>query len=88
VPGRLSWISPDSRVAAPKDRDSSEENQTQTRVFEIEIALDRNYIQTANQRIPLSPGQTATAEVVIQQRRTIDLFLDPFKKLQKTGLEL
>jgi hemolysin D len=36
----------------------------------------------------LRPGDTATAEVIVRQRRIIDLILDPFKKLQKGGLEL
>ena len=43
---------------------------------------------TANQCIPLRPGDTVTAEVVVRQRRIIDFVLDPFKKLQKGGLQL
>lgn len=88
VPGHLSWISPDSRLAKQERERSEDENQTQEGVFELEITLDRDYIQAANKRLSLTPGQTAKAEVVIRQRRAIDFFLDPFKKLQKTGLEL
>jgi HlyD family secretion protein len=88
VPGHLSWVSPDSRMPQQEQERGKEENQLQEGVFELEIVLDRDYIQAANKRIPLTPGQTAKAEVVIRQRRAIDFFLDPFKKLQKTGLEL
>jgi hemolysin D len=90
VPGQLSWISPDSQMAQKEPGRSQEEEKAQERegVFELEITLDRTYIQTTDRQILLTPGQTATAEVVIRQRRVIDFFLDPFKKLQKTGLEL
>jgi hemolysin D len=50
------------------------------------VELAQPYIQAANKRIPLTPGQTATAEVIIRQRRVIDFFTDPFKQLQKGGV--
>lgn len=80
VQGRVSWVSPDSKV--------KETSQGQIETFELEVALTQPYIQTSNKRIVLTPGQTATAEVIIRQRRVIDFILDPFKKLQKGGLEL
>ncbi|MEC4815753.1 MAG: HlyD family efflux transporter periplasmic adaptor subunit [Scytonema sp. PMC 1069.18] len=80
VSGKVTWISPDSKL--------SETPQGNIENFELEIALDRDYIQNGAKRIPLAPGQTATAEVIIRQRRVIDLILDPFKKLQTNGLEL
>lgn len=80
VTGRLKWISPDSKIV--------NQAEGQREVFELEIELDRNYIETSTQRITFTPGQTATAEVLIRQRRIIDFFLDPFKKLQKSGLNL
>jgi hemolysin D len=76
IPGRLTWIAPDSKVA----EDSSE-------FYEIEIQLERNYIQDDRKRIVLAPGQTATAEVVIRQRRLSDMLLSPVKNLQKSGLQ-
>lgn len=78
--GYLRWISPDSKVV--------ETAQGKVENFELEIALDQTYIQTQNKRFALTPGQTATAEVIVRQRRIIDFMLDPFKKLQKGGLEL
>jgi hemolysin D len=80
VPGRLTWISPDSQLQKT-DRGEIE-------IFELEIALDRLYIQNAERRITLKPGQTATAEVIVRQRRAIDFILDPFKQLQQGGLKL
>ncbi|MBE9049871.1 HlyD family efflux transporter periplasmic adaptor subunit [Nostocales cyanobacterium LEGE 11386] len=78
--GRVSWISPSSRVQS--------NNQGSVDTYDLDITLDQPYMQAANQRIALTPGQTATAEVIIRQRRVIDFVLDPFKKLQKGGLEL
>ncbi|HLO84854.1 MAG TPA: HlyD family efflux transporter periplasmic adaptor subunit [Nostocaceae cyanobacterium] len=78
--GRVTWISPDSKI--------QENGLNRTETYELDIALDQPYIQSGNKRILLTPGQTATAEVIIRQRRIIDFMLDPFKKLQKNGLEL
>ncbi len=80
VPGHLTWISPDSKI--------EKTNQGEIETFELEIALAQPYIQTPNKPIAFTPGQTATAEVIVRQRRIIDFILDPFKKLQKGGLEL
>ncbi|WP_445633511.1 HlyD family secretion protein [Nostoc sp. DSM 114161] len=80
VRGRVNWVSPDSKV--------TQSNQGNTQSFELKISLDRHYIQSGNKRILLTPGQTATAEVIIRQRHLIDYILDPFKKLQTGGLEL
>jgi HlyD family secretion protein len=79
VSGHVRWISPDSKV--------KETPQGSFEAFDLEVALDQPYIANSAKRIPLMPGQTATAEVVIRQRRVIDFVLDPFKKLQ-SGLKL
>ncbi|MBD2345893.1 HlyD family efflux transporter periplasmic adaptor subunit [Anabaena subtropica] len=80
LPGRVSWISPDSKIQTT--------SQGNIEVYEMDITLEHPYIQAGNKRISLTPGQSATAEVIIRQRRVIDFILDPFKKLQKGGLEL
>ncbi|MGK7948633.1 MAG: HlyD family efflux transporter periplasmic adaptor subunit [Xenococcaceae cyanobacterium] len=80
VEGRLNWISPDSKV--------KETPQGQMEVFEIEVALENNSLPNSTQTISLTPGQTATAEILIRQRKVIDFVLDPFKKLQEGGLEI
>ena len=76
--GKVKWISPDSKQT----------DQRGVEIYELEIALDKPYIENGNKRIKLTAGQSATAEVIVRQRRVIDLLLDPFKKLQKGGLEL
>jgi hemolysin D len=86
VSGRVTWISPDSKGSQPEQ--GQQQSQSQPETFELEIKLDSNYIETKNKRITLTPGQTATAEVIVRQRRLIDFVLDPFKKLQKGGLDL
>ncbi|BAY61118.1 HlyD family secretion protein [Calothrix brevissima NIES-22] len=80
VAGKVMRISPDSKVL--------ETPQGKVEVFDMEISLNQTEIKSANKSIPLTPGQTATAEVIVRQRRLIDFILDPFKKLQKGGLEL
>jgi hemolysin D len=80
VEGILSEISPTSKV--------TETEQGQITTFDLEIELKQNCIQTAKTCVALTPGQTATAEVIVRQRRLIDFVLDPFKKLQKSGLDL
>jgi HlyD family secretion protein len=65
-----------------------ETSQGRVAIYELEIHLNQTCIPSANDCIPLRPGDTATAEVVVRQRRVIDFILDPFKKLQKGGLEL
>ncbi|AFZ00979.1 HlyD family efflux transporter periplasmic adaptor subunit [Calothrix sp. PCC 6303] len=78
--GHVDWISPDSKI--------QENNQVKTEFYDLEVTLERPYIKTENKLIELTAGQTATAEVIIRQRRIIDFMLDPFKKLQKGGLDL
>ncbi len=80
VQGKVSWVSPDSKT--------TQVGQSQVETFELEVIPERTYIQAQNKRIELTPGQTATAEVVVRQRRVIDLILDPFKQLQSDGLKL
>ncbi|WP_375505387.1 HlyD family efflux transporter periplasmic adaptor subunit [uncultured Nostoc sp.] len=80
VQGKVTWISPDSKI--------TQTPQGNIENYELEITLDQQYVENGNKRIPLGAGQTANAEVIIRQRRVIDFVLDPFKKLQKGGLEI
>lgn len=82
VEGRVSWISPDSKIA------EQQQSTQQAEFFELEITLDQASINSAGKPILITPGQTASAEIVIRQRRLIDFFLEPFQKLRKGGLEL
>ncbi|NMG19856.1 HlyD family efflux transporter periplasmic adaptor subunit [Brasilonema bromeliae] len=80
VSGKVNWISPDSKV--------QQTPQGNVENFELEITLNHQYIQNGKKRIQFIPGQTATAEVIIRQRRVIDFILDPFQKLHKGGLDV
>jgi hemolysin D len=82
VPGSLRWISPDSKTV------ELGQGQGQSEIFELEITLDQTHIENADRRIQLTPGQSATAETIIRQRRIVDFILDPFRQLQKGGLKL
>ncbi len=80
IEGRLNKISPTS--------EEQETPQGTVATYELEIELNQTCIPTATECIVLRPGDTATAEVIVRQRRVIDFILDPFKKLQQGGLEL
>ncbi|MBW4630408.1 MAG: HlyD family efflux transporter periplasmic adaptor subunit [Iphinoe sp. HA4291-MV1] len=80
VTGYVSRIAPSSKV--------TDTTQGQIATYDLEIMLNQTCIPSAKECITLTPGQTAIAEVIVRQRRVIDLILDPFKKLQKGGLQL
>ncbi len=80
IEGTLKKISPTS--------EEQETPQGKVASYELEIELNQTCIPTATECIVLRPGDTATAEVIVRQRRVIDFILDPFKKLQQGGLEL
>ncbi len=56
--------------------------------YNLQISLAQNCLQHGDKCIPLRPGETVTAEVIIRQRKIADFFLDPFRKLQQGGLKL
>lgn len=92
ISGRLSWVSPDSRIAqsssSSSQQQSSESASAESEFYEIEVELNQNYIPSGDRIINLTPGQTATAEIVIRQRRLADVFLSPFRSLKKGGVQL
>lgn len=57
-------------------------------VYDLKIELTQTCMPTPDECVKLRPGDTATAEVVIRQRRIIDFVLDPFKKLNNGGFKL
>ncbi|MBW4509367.1 MAG: HlyD family secretion protein [Scytonematopsis contorta HA4267-MV1] len=78
--GQVASVSPNSK--------EEETIQGKAEYFELEVALDKPYLQSGNKKVAITPGQSATAEVIVRQRRIIDFMLDPFKQLQKGGLDL
>lgn len=77
VPGKVTSISPDAKA-----------DEKLGPVYRVEVALDRNYVTAKNQTIEFKPGQTASADIVIRRRRIADILLEPFRQLQKGGLNL
>jgi hemolysin D len=78
VSGQLRWISPDSRQI--------EVDEGRIEAFSVEITLNQTYIESSTGPEMLKPGQTASAEVVVRQRRVIDYILDPFNQLRRGGV--
>ena len=77
IPGKIISISADT-----------ESNEELGAVYRVEIELERDYVTENHQAIKFKPGQTATANIIIRQRRIIDVLLDPIKQLQKDGINL
>ncbi|CAM2151365.1 HlyD family efflux transporter periplasmic adaptor subunit [Pararobbsia alpina] len=71
IDGKLEYISPATKPSA----------QDKQPVYEGRVTLSRNYFEVAGTRYPLRYGMTASAEVVVRERRLIDLGLDPFREL-------
>jgi HlyD family secretion protein len=71
IRGTLSYISPATKLSA----------QTKQPVYEGRVTLERDHYLVAETRYPLRYGMTATAEVVVRDRRLIDLALDPFRQI-------
>lgn len=71
VDGTLEYISPATKPQA----------QTKEPVFEARVRLARDNFSVAGAHYPLRYGMTATAEIVVRERRLIDFALDPFRQL-------
>ena len=80
IEGKLIEVSPTtSEIETPDGK---------TLAYDLKIELDKTCMPTPKECIKLRPGDTATAEVIVRQRRLIDFVLDPFKKLQNGGFKL
>jgi HlyD family secretion protein len=71
INGTLEYVSPATKPAS----------QTKQPVYEARVSLERDYYQVAETRYPLRFGMTATVEIVVRERRLIDLALDPFRQI-------
>lgn len=71
IEGTLEFISPTTKASA----------QNKQPVFEGRVQLARDHYEVADTKYPLRYGMTATAEIIVRERRIIDLALDPFRKL-------
>jgi len=71
INGTLEYISPATKPSA----------QTKQPVYEGRVALERDHYTVADTKVPLRYGMTASAEVVVRERRLIDMALDPFREI-------
>jgi hemolysin D len=77
VTGEVLSISPDTKV-----------DDERGAAYKVNIGLDTTQMQEGQDDIALNAGQTATAEIIVRQRRIISLLLDPIRKLQKDNISL
>ena len=77
VSGTVMTISPDA-----------EPHEQMGTVYRVKISLDRSSMTRNHQTIQLKAGQTGRAEIIVRQRRIIDILLDPIRQLQKGGINL
>lgn len=71
INGTLEYISPATKPAP----------QTKQPVYEGRVALERDHYLVADKKYPLRYGMNATVEIVVRERRLIDLALDPFRQV-------
>ena len=71
IGGRLDFISPATKASA----------QSKQPVYEGRVTLLEDHVQVGSSSYPLRYGMTATAEIVVRERRLIDLALDPFRQV-------
>lgn len=55
-------------------------------LFQARIRLDRWTLSVEDRQVSLSPGMAVSAEISTGQRRVIDFFLDPIRKVSNEGL--
>jgi HlyD family secretion protein len=71
IEGTLNFIAPATKLSP----------QTKQPVYEGRVTLAQDHYLVADTKYPLRYGMTATAEVVVRERRLIDLALDPFRQI-------
>ncbi|MDJ0647900.1 MAG: HlyD family efflux transporter periplasmic adaptor subunit [Xenococcaceae cyanobacterium MO_188.B19] len=77
IPGTLNSVSADAKL-----------NPQLGEVYQVEVALERDYVTDNQRKIKFKAGQTATADIVIRRRRILDVWLEPIKKLQHNGIKM
>lgn len=71
INGSLDFISPATKPSL----------QTKQPVYEGKVTLQKDFYEVAKTRYPLRYGMTAIAEIVVRERRLIDMALDPFRQI-------
>jgi HlyD family secretion protein len=71
IQGTLQFISPATKPSL----------QTKQPVYEGRVTLEQDQYKVGETAYPLRYGMTAVAEIVVRERRLIDLALDPFRNI-------
>jgi HlyD family secretion protein len=71
INGTMEFISPATKPSSA----------TKQPVYEGRVRLTQDHYMVGESKYPLRYGMTATAEVVVRERRLIDLALDPFREV-------
>lgn len=74
ITGKVIKISPDS----------TEDKETKQNIYQIEVALDKNYLERKEQKYYIKPGMVVSADVILSQRTIFEYLTSP---LQKTVFE-
>jgi HlyD family secretion protein len=70
IEGTLEYISPTTRQSDP----------SLPPTYRGKVSLDRDFVEVDGNPRPLRYGMSAIAEIVVRQRRVIDLILDPMRR--------
>ena len=76
--GRIIRIS--RSVLAPDEVDAPV--KLQDPVYEIRVALDRQQVEAFGESLPLQPGMTLTADVILDRRSFLDWVLEPLRAVK------
>ncbi|MEB3160480.1 MAG: HlyD family efflux transporter periplasmic adaptor subunit [Synechocystis sp.] len=77
ISGQVTTISADAKS-----------DKTLGEVYKVEVKLDRDHITKNQKVIPFKAGLAVNAEIIIRERRILDVLLDPIKQIQKDGIDL
>jgi hemolysin D len=77
IPGKVMEVSPDTK-----------QDEKLGPFYLVQIALERNSVNSDQGPVKFRAGQTASAEIVLRRRHISDILLDPVKRLQKGGISM
>jgi HlyD family secretion protein len=76
IEGTVIYVSPNAVSAASKERDSNQSGQKEKN-FPTRVKLHRLFVNARGKKTPLTPGMSATGEIVLRQKSVLSFLLDP-----------
>jgi hemolysin D len=77
MPGKVLSISPDAKG-----------NPETGSGYQVHIALEEDYVVHEQKPVQLHVGQTASADIIVSERKIIDVILDPIRRLRSDEMSL